>query len=77
MEPRHVKTHMTAHLLLSFFRSVTWYCSVFHSLTPDAQIRTGQSTEVTADGTKASGVDEDNAHIIDIENGREVARTVR
>ena len=27
-----------------------------HSLTPDAQIRTGQSTEVTVDGTRDSGV---------------------
>ena len=48
MEPRHTRTHMTAHTQLSFFRSVT--------LTPDAQVRTGQSTEVTVDGTKDSGV---------------------
>ena len=47
---------MTAPTHLSFFRSVSWYCSVFHSLTPDAQIRTGQSTEVTVDGTRDSGV---------------------
>ena len=47
---------MTTHTHLNFFRSVNWYGSVFHSLTPDAQIRTGQSTEVTVDGTRDSGV---------------------
>ena len=48
VEPRHTRTHMTAHTQLSFFRSV--------NLTPDAQIRTGQSTEVTVDGKRDSGV---------------------
>ena len=47
---------MAAHTHLRFFRSVNWYCSVIHSITPDAQIRTGQSTEVTVDGTRLSGV---------------------
>ena len=37
--PRHVKTHMTAHILL---------------ISPDAQIKTEQYTEVTADGTNST-----------------------
>ena len=56
MEPRHIKMHTTAHTHLSVFHLVNWYCSAFHSLTPDAQIRTEQSTEVTVDGTRDSGV---------------------
>ena len=39
---RHIKTHITAQIRLSFFRFVNWYCSVFHFLTLDAQIRTEQ-----------------------------------
>ena len=59
MEPRLIKTHMTAHIPLSFFRLVNWwYCSGFHCLTPDAQIRTEQFTEVTVVGTQVSGVDD-------------------
>ena len=79
MQPRHIKTHMTAYIYVSFFRLVSWYCSVFHFLTPDARIRTEQHTEVTPDGTKVSGgrLDEDNAHITATENGREIARTAR
>ena len=56
MEPRHIKMHTTAHTHLSFLQLVNWYCSMFHSLTPDAQIRTGQSTEVTVDLTGDSAV---------------------
>ena len=72
--------HTTTHTHLSFFRSVNWYCSGFHSLTPDAQISTGQSTDVTVDGTRdywCGRLDEDNAHIIVTDNGREIARSGR
>ena len=54
MEPRHVKANVTGHIILIFFRLVNWYCSVFHFLTPDSQIRTEQYTEVTV----VSGVDD-------------------
>ena len=80
MEPRYIKMHTTAHSELSFFHLVNWNCSAFHSLTPDAQIRTRQSTEVTVDGTRESGVvdqTKDIAHIIVTENGRKTARTAR
>ena len=73
MEPRHIKTHMTATCSSELLPCLNWYCSVFHFLTPDAQIRPEQYAEVTADGTKVSGVDdlvEGNAHISVTWNGR-------
>ena len=69
MEPRHTKTHTTARTLLSFFRSVNWYYSFFHFLTPDARIR----NRTTCRGDSGW----DNAHITVTENGREIARTIR
>ena len=69
--------HTTAHTHLSFFHLVNWYCSVFYTLTPDAQIRTRQSTEVTVDGTRDSGVVDWTRTTHTTENGREIARTVR
>ena len=69
MEPRHTKTRTTARTLLSFFRSVNWCYSLFHFLTPDARIRTGQHTEVTVDGTMHTSLSR--------KMGREIARTIR
>ena len=79
MEPRHARTHMTAHTRLRFFRPVNWYCSVFHSLTPDAQSRTGQSSEVTVDGTRDPRVVDwtRTTHTSLSQKMVEIARTVR
>ena len=56
MEPRHIKMHTTARAHLSVFPLVNCYCSVFHSLTPDAQIRTEVTVDGAMDGTGDSGV---------------------
>ena len=56
------------------------YCSVFHFLTPDAQIRTEQIYRGDSgwdEGFWCGRLDEDNAHIIVTENGRVIARTLR
>ena len=77
---RHIRMHTTAHTHLSFFCLVNWYCSVFHSLTPDAQIRTGQIYRGDSGRDKGfwcGRLDEDNAHIIVTATGREIARTAR
>ena len=71
--------HTTAHTHLSFFHLVNWYCSVFHSLTRrTTQNRTIYRADSGWDkGFWCGRLDEDNAHIIVSENGREIARTVR
>ena len=80
MEPRHVKTHTTAHNspeLLPFGDLVLFPIPLPH--TP----RTNQNRTIYRGdsgwdkGFWCGRLDEDNAHIIVAENGREIVRIVR
>ena len=70
--------HTTAHTHLSFFHLVDWV--LFRIPLPHAR-RTNQNRTICRgdsewdNGFWCGRLDEDNAHIIVTENGREIART--
>ena len=73
--PYAYNSEYTSELLL-FGELVLFRNPLVHCLTPDAQIKREQPTEVTAVGT-CGRWDKDNTHISVTGAGREIARTVR
>ena len=80
MEPRHIKMHMTADIPLKFFRLVNWCCSVIplpHTRRTNQNRTIHRGDSGWDKGFWCGRLDDDNAHIIVTENGREIARIVR